>query len=98
VLVLLGQSTIQAVLDSGQNRSNNGNSFIWVSAVDYRTTFGTNLLDIVTGKTIIGNNIPSGAYITGGYISPSSNYGYFFISQNITGNIQRNVSNAYTIQ
>jgi len=95
---LTAQATIQAVLDSGQNRSNNGNSFIWVSAVDYRTTFGTNLLDIVTGKTIIGNNIPNGAYITGGYISPSSNYGYFFISQNITGNIQRNVSNAYTIQ
>ena len=95
---LTAQSSINAVIDSGQNRSRSGNDFVWISGTDYRSTFGSDSLAPVTGRVIQSNRLPAGTTITGGYISPTSNYGYFFLSQRLTGNINANTSNAFTIQ
>ena len=95
---LTAQATVNAILDSGQSRSRNGNSFAYVSGTDYRSTFGTDNIDPVLGKVVVSNRLPAGTTITGGYISPSSNYGYFFFSQSLTGNINANTANAFTIQ
>ena len=42
-------------------------------------------------------NIRSGTRIDGGFISSSSNYGYFNLSQTLSGNINANTVNAMTI-
>ena len=80
------------MLDSGIYRSFNNANYVWVSGNDYRSTFGSDSLAPVVGKTITGNNIPANTRIDGGFISASGNYGYLDISQRITGNINQNTS------
>ena len=94
---LTAQSGVNAVLDSGIYRSRNGNRRLYVSGTDYRTTFGSDSLAPVLGKTISGSNIRSGTRIDGGFISATSNYGYFNLSQTLSGNINANTVNAMTI-
>jgi hypothetical protein len=94
---LTSQAGINAVLDSGQYRSRNGSRYLYVSGTDFRATFGSESLDPVLGKTISGNNIRTGTRIDGGFISATSNYGYLFLSQTLSGNINQNTSNASTI-
>jgi len=98
VTTLTAQSSINAVLDSGQFRSRNGNDFIYVSATDYRSTFGGTSVDPVAGKVIQSNRLPSGTTVTGGFIDSSGNYGYLTLSQRLTGNVNSGTSNAFTIQ
>jgi hypothetical protein len=85
-------------LDSGTYNSRR-TSFISVSATDYRNTFGTRDLTPVIGLPITGASIPSGTTITGGYIDPSTNYGYFQISRQTNENPQVNAGtpNAWTV-
>ena len=95
---LTAQATINAILDSGDSfRPGNGSQYVNVSATDYRTTFGSSDTSIVIGKEITGNRIRSGTYITDARIDSSGNYGWFRLSQSITGNINTNTANAYTI-
>ena len=94
---LTAQAGINAVLDSGQYRSRSGSRYLYVSGTDYRATFGSESLDPVLGKTISGNNIRTGTRVDGGFISATSNYGYLFLSQTLSGNINQNSSNAMTI-
>ena len=94
---ITAQAGVNAILDSGLYRSRNGNRRLYVSAADYRSTFGSDSLAPVLGKTISGSNIRSGSRIDGGYISPTSNYGYFNLSQTLSGNINANTVNAMTI-
>lgn len=90
---------ISVQLDSGLFQTRNNDSFVYVSATDYRTTFNTNNISAVTGKTITGTGIPANTTITGGYIDPnsSSNYGYFNISNRTTQTINAGISNAFTV-
>ena len=90
-------ATTTGVLDSGQYSVGNNNSYIFVSATDYRATFGDNNIDTVLGKNITGTNIRNGSIIDGGYISNSGNYGYFYITQRTTGGISANSSGHFTI-
>ena len=90
-------SNITTQLDSGIYRSRNDRNFVYVNAGDYRNTFGSNNLSFVQGRQITGAGIPSGTVITGGQINNNNNYGYFFISNNTTGNINANTNNAFTI-
>ena len=94
----LASSNLSVQLNSGQNNTGSNRDLVWISATDYRNTFGTSSLTPVQGKTLSGTSIQAGTTITGGYISPSSNYGYFRISPRTTGNIARNVSNAVTVE
>ena len=94
---ITAQSGVNAILDSGIYRSRNGNRRLYVSGSDYRSTFGSDSLAPVLGKTISGSNIRSGTRIDGGFISSSSNYGYFNLSQTLSGNINANTVNAMTI-
>ena len=91
-------AAVTAVLDSGIYGTGIGSNYIYVSATDYRTTFGSTNTAQVVGKTITGSNIPSNTTILEAYISPSPDtYGYFRISKNTTGNINANTSSAFTI-
>ena len=94
---ITAQAGVNAVLDSGIYRSRNNSRYIYVNGSDYRATFGTDSTDPVLGKTITGNNIRSNTRVDGGYISASGNYGYLFLSQTLSGNINQNTSNAMTI-
>jgi len=94
---ITAQAGVNAVLDSGIYRSRNGSRYIYVNGSDYRATFGTDSTDPVLGKIITGNNIRNNTRIDGGYISSSGNYGYLFLSQTLSGNINQNTSNAMTI-
>ena len=94
---LTAQAGVNAVLDSGQYRSRNGSRYLYVSGTDFRSTFGSESLDPVLGKTISGSNIRANTRIDGGFISATSNYGYLFLSQTLSGNINQNTSNAMTI-
>jgi hypothetical protein len=93
------RANMTAVLNSGQNSRGNNTNFIWVSANDYRATFGSNDLNFVRGRPITGTMFAAGTTITGGFISSNNgdNYGYFFISKNTIQSINANVSDAYTI-
>ena len=90
-------ATTTGVLDSGQYSVGNNNSYIFVSATDYRATFGDNNIDTVLGKNISGTNIRDGSIIDGGYIGNSGTYGYFYLTQRTTGTIAANSSNHFTI-
>jgi hypothetical protein len=90
-------STATAQLNSGQNNTGNNRDIVWISATDYRNTFGSNDIGLVSGLALSGNGIQSDTFITGGYISPNSNYGYFRISPRTNGSTNRNVSNAFTV-
>ena len=94
---LTAQSGVNAVLDSGQYRSRNGSRYLYVSATDYRSTFGSDSLNPVLGKTISGTNIRANTRVDGGFISATSNYGYLYLSQTLSGNINQNTPNAMTI-
>ena len=94
---ITAQAGINAVLDSGQYRSRNGSRYLYVSGTDYRNTFGSDSLNPVLGKSISGSNIRANTRVDGGFISASSNYGYLFLSQTLSGNINQNNSNAMTI-
>lgn len=88
---------VTAVLNSGLYQVNPNTGYVFVSAVDYRTTFGGTDASLVTGKVITGSGIRAGTLITSGYISPTDNYGYFYLSQNTNGQINPNVPDAFTI-
>ena len=90
-------ATTTGVLDSGPYAAYNGSSYIYVSASDYRATFGDNNIDTVLGKNISGTNIRDGSIIDGGYIGNSGTYGYFYLTQRTTGTIAANSSNHFTI-
>jgi len=92
-------ATVSVQLDSGLYATGNNNDYVFVSGVDYRTTFGSADTNLVLGKTITGSNIPSGTTITSAYIptSSSDNYGYFFLSKRTTGTINPGVTNAFTV-
>jgi len=90
-------STATAQLNSGQNNTGNNRDTVWISATDYRNTFGSNDIGIVSGLALSGNGIQADTFITGGYISPTSNYGYFRISPRTNGSTSRNTSNAFTV-
>ena len=94
---ITAQAGVNAVLDSGLYRSRNGSRYLYVNASDYRSTFGTESTDPVLGKTISGSNIRANTRVDGGYIASSGNYGYLFLSQTLSGNINQNGSNAMTI-
>ena len=94
---ITAQAGVNAVLDSGQYRSRNGSRYLYVSGTDYRSTFGSDSLNPVLGKTISGTNIRSNTRVDGGFISATSNYGYLFLSQTLSGNINQNTGNAMTI-
>ena len=94
---LTAQAGINAVLNSGQYRSRNGSRYLYVSSTDYRATFGTDSLNPVLGKEVSGTNIRSNTRIDGGFMSASSNYGYLFLSQTLSGNINANTVDAVTI-
>jgi len=97
VETITAQSTITTTIDSGQF-SSNGNDFVYVSATDYRNTFGSDDLAPVIGKVITGNRINNNTTITGGFIDSSSNFGYFFLSRRTqNGNISSNTVDAFTI-
>ena len=88
---------ISALMNSGIYASPAGQTYIFVSAVDYRNTFGTTDLGRVTGLSITGSTIRAGSIITSGYIDPSSDYGYFYMNQTTTATTNPNVTDAYTI-
>ena len=91
--------SVTAVLNSGIYGSGNGSTYIYVNASDYRTTFGSNDLSLVIGRTITGSGIRSNTTIVSGYISPNSgdSYGYFQLNQGTNSNINPNVTDAFTI-
>lgn len=93
------QANLTAVLNAGQNNSGTNQNFIWISANDYRDTFGTSSTAPVLGRGITGSNLPAGTIITDGYISPNagSNYGYFRINNRTTSSVTRNTANQYTV-
>ncbi len=90
-------SPIVVQLNSGQFFSRGNNSFVYVSATDYRNTFGSADLTPVIGKVITGSNISSNTTITGGFIDSSSNFGYFNLSRSISGGINSGVTNAFSV-
>jgi len=92
------RANMTAQLNSGlYSRSNS--SFIWVSANDYRATFGSNDTNFVIGRPITGTMFAAGTTITGGYISPNNgdNYGYFYLSRNTIQSISANTTDAFTV-
>ena len=90
-------ATITGVIDSGQYSVGNNSSYVFISATDYRATFGDNSLDHVLGRNITGSNIRTGTTINGGYIGSSGTYGYFYLSQRTSGSISSGSSNHFTI-
>jgi len=90
-------ATVTGVLDSGQYTNWNGSYYVYVSATDYRTTFGSNSLDIVLGKSISGSGIQTGTIIDGGYISDYDNYGYFYLNLRTTAQVAQNTASAFTV-
>ena len=91
-------SSLTAILDTGIYRSNNRSRYLWIKASDFRTTFGNNSIDSVRGLTVTGGNIPSNTTVQGGYISPNDDYGYFYLSRELNGNINANQSNHVTVE
>ena len=93
------QANLSAVLNAGQNNSGTNQNYIWISANDYRDTFGTSSTAPVLGRPVTGSNLPAGTIITDAYISPNagSNYGYFRINTRTTANVNRNTANQYTV-
>ena len=93
------RANMTAVLNSGINSRGSNTNFIWVSANDYRATFGNNDTNFVLGRPITGTMFASGTTITQAYISPNSgdNYGYFSLSRNTIQSISSNVTDAYTV-
>ena len=94
---LTAQGTITAQLDSGIYNTNNNSSYVFVSGIDYRTTFGSNDIEFVVGRTITGANISSNTTINDGYIDSSGNYGYFRLSRRTSGSIGTNQSNYFSL-
>jgi hypothetical protein len=95
---LTAQATINAILDSGNSwRPGNGSEYVNVSAIDYRNTFGSNNTDLVIGKLITGNRIRANTTIVDARIDATGNFGWFRLSQTITGSINTNTANAFTI-
>jgi len=90
-------ATTTAVLDSGIYSVGNNSSYVFISATDYRTTFGTNSLDDVLGKVVTGTNVRSGTTVSGGYIANSGTYGYFYLSNRTSGSISANTSDHFSI-
>ena len=91
-------ATTTAAIDSGQYIGYNGSRYIYIGAADYRNTFGDNSLDHVLGRNISGTHVQAGTVINGGYISPTGTYGYFYLSQRISGgNISQNQTDYFTI-
>ena len=90
-------ATTTGVLDSGQYNSGNNSSYVYISATDYRATFGDNSLDHVLGRNLTGTNIRAGTTINGGYISSSGNYAHFYLSQRTSGSITRNTAGHFTV-
>jgi len=91
-------ATTTAAINSGQYIGYNNSRYIYIGAADYRSTFGDNSLDHVLGRNISGTHIPAGTVINGGYISPTGSYGYFYISQRVSGgNISQNQTDYFTI-
>ena len=86
-------------LNSGLYGRGSNTNFIWVSANDYRATFGSNDTNFVIGRTITGTMFAAGTTITGGYISPNNgdNYGYFYLSRNTIQSISANTTDAFTV-
>jgi hypothetical protein len=84
-------------LNSGLYDRGRNSDFIWVSASDYRSTFGSNDTSLVIGNTITGSAIQSNTTITDARIDATGNYGWFRISRRTTSNISRNTTDAYTI-
>jgi len=93
------RANMTAQLNSGLYSRVNDSNYIWVSANDYRATFGSNDTNFVIGRTITGTMFASGTTITQAYISPNSgdNYGYFFLSRNTIQSVDSNVTDAYTV-
>lgn len=91
-------ASTDALINSGLYNTGNNSPYIYVSATDFRTTFGGTDLSDVIGKTISGTSIRTGTVITGGYIDPTSNYGYFLISLRTSGGINANTVDAVTIR
>ena len=94
---LVAQGLLSVALNSGQYRSNNGNQFIYVSAANYRSIFGSTSITPVLGGVLSGTDIRSNTVINDGFISEDGNYGYLQLSQTLNGNIQANVTDAMTI-
>ena len=91
-------ATTTAAIDSGIYTSYNNSRYVYIGAADYRNTFGDNSLDHVLGRNISGTRVQAGTVINGGYISPTGTYGYFYLSQRITGgNIGQNQTDHFTI-
>ena len=93
---------VTAVLDSGNYSSYNGSSFIYVSAVDYRATFGSSDTSFVEGKFITGSGIPSNTRIDYAFISDPGDWsggtwGYFRLSRQTNSSISANSSNHFTV-
>ena len=94
--------SITGVLDSGNYSSYNGSSYVFVSAADYRTTFGSSDSSFVEGKFITGSGIPSNTRIDYAFISDPGDwsggtYGYFRLSRNTNSSIGANASNHFTV-
>jgi hypothetical protein len=84
VLLDAGQNTTFSSYTSegffGGQRDINRN-YVFVSATDYRNTFGTNSLEPVIGLEITGQYIQSNTTITDGRINEEGNYGFFRLSR-----------------
>ena len=94
---LTAQGIITAQLDSGIYSTGNNSSYVFVSGIDYRTTFGSNDINFVVGRTITGANIRSNTTINDGFIDSSGNYGYFRLSRRTSGSISTNQSNYFSL-
>ena len=90
-------AALTAQLNSGIYNVGNNNNYIFVNAIDYRNTFGSNDLNFVLGKSITGANIQANTTITGGTINSSGDYGYFTLSRNTSGFMAANTVDAFTI-
>ena len=91
-------ATTTGAIDSGIYTSYNNSRYVYIGAADYRNTFGDNSLDHVLGRNISGTRVQAGTVINGGYISSSGTYGYFYLSQRISGgNIAQNQTDHFTI-
>jgi len=92
-------SNLTATLDTGIYRSNRRSNYLWVNATDYRNTFGTTSLAPVSGLEVDSNtgNIRNGTTINGGFIADTGDYGYFILSDRLTGNINQNQANDLTV-
>jgi len=88
---------INAVLDSGQYNSGNNSQYLYVSAVDFRATFGTYETESVIGVPITGSNIRSNTTVSDAYMNQTGNYGYFRLSRRLSGSVSANTSNHMTL-